>query len=147
MNETVQIIEQPCLSDAELNDLFSAAWTSHFPRAFGPVLQRSLTYFGAYQKSKLIGFVNVAWDGGDHAFLLDPTVLPACRRRGIGLALVAAAVKASATSGAEWLHVDYEPALDLFYRKAGFRSTKAGLIRLSPGSNEEAEDSGAASRC
>ena len=24
----------------------------------------------------LIGFVNVAWDGGDHAFLLDPKVPP-----------------------------------------------------------------------
>jgi ribosomal protein S18 acetylase RimI-like enzyme len=140
MNDNVRIIEKPDLSDAELNDLFSASWTSHTLRAFRPVLQRSLTYFGAYQKSKLVGFVNVAWDGGDHAFLLDPTVLPACRRRGIGLALVAAAVKASAARGVEWLHVDYEAALHHFYRRAGFRPTQAGLMCLSPGSDEHAYD-------
>jgi ribosomal protein S18 acetylase RimI-like enzyme len=131
MNHNVQIIEKPDLSDTELNDLFSASWTSHTPRAFGPVLRRSLTYFGAYQDSRLVGFVNVAGDGGAHAFLLDPTVLPASRRRGVGLALVAAAVKASAASGADWLHVNYEAALDHFYRRAGFRPTQAGLIRLS----------------
>ena len=36
----------------------------------------------------LIGFVNVAWDGGDHAFLLDPKVRPDHQRRGIGTELV-----------------------------------------------------------
>jgi hypothetical protein len=64
MNDNVRIIEKPDLSDAELNHLFSASWTAHTVRAFAPILQRSLTYFGAYQDSRLIGFVNVAWDGG-----------------------------------------------------------------------------------
>jgi len=31
----------------------------------------------------LIGFVNVAWDGGDHAFLIDTKVRPDHQRRGI----------------------------------------------------------------
>ncbi len=132
MNENVRIIEKPALSDIELNNLFSASWAAHNVRAFGPILQRSLTYFGAYQDSQLVGFVNVAWDGGDHAFLLDPTVLPRWRRRGIGLALVAAASTASRILGAEWLHVDYDAALDGFYRTAGFRPTHAGLIHLRP---------------
>ena len=132
MNDNVRIIEKPDLADTELNDLFSASWTAHTVRAFGPILQRSLTYFGAYQDTQLVGFVNVAWDGGDHAFLLDPTVLPACRRRGIGLALVTAAITASTTRGAEWLHVDYDAVLDDFYCKAGFRPTHAGLIHLLP---------------
>src|SRR5215475_13398836 len=121
MNDNVQIIEKPALSDSELNDLFSASWATHTVRAFGPILQRSLTYFGAYQDSQLVGFVNVAWDGGDHAFLLDPTVLPRWRRRGIGLALVAAASTSSRALGAEWLHVDYDDAMDSFYRTAGFQ--------------------------
>ena len=131
MNSNVRIIEKPDLSDAELNDLFNASWTAHTMRTFEPILQRSLTYFGAYQDAQLVGFVNVAWDGGDHAFLLDPTVLPTCRHRGVGLALVEAAIQASATGGAEWLHVDYDGALEGFYRRAGFRPTHAGLIRLS----------------
>jgi len=37
----------------------------------------------------LIGFVNVAWDGGDHAFLIDTKVRPDQQRRGIGTELVA----------------------------------------------------------
>jgi ribosomal protein S18 acetylase RimI-like enzyme len=145
MNDNIRIIERPNLSDTELNDLFSASWTSHTGRAFGPVLQRSLTYFGAYQDAKLVGFVNVAWDGGDHAFLLDPTVLPAYRGRGVGLALVAAAVNASAVNGAEWLHVDYDAELDGFYRKAGFQPTHAGLIRLSAGGDGQSHDRAVAS--
>ena len=136
MTSLVRIIEKPELSDAELNDLFCASWASHNTRTFASVLRRSLTYFGAFQESMLVGFVNVAWDGGDYAFLLDPTVRPAHRRRGIGLALVAAAVKASAASGAEWLHVDYERGLDHFYRRAGFRPTQSGLIRLVGASDE-----------
>jgi len=133
MNDTFRIIEKPDLDDAELNELFSASWTAHRRRVFASILERSLTYFAAYQGSQLVGFVNVAWDGGDHAFLLDPTVLAACRRRGVGRALVAAAVQAAAAGGAEWLHVDDDRALDGFYRGAGFRPTHAGLIHLSVG--------------
>ena len=131
MSDDVRIIERPQVTDAALNELFGASWPSHTPRAFARVLECSLTYFGAYQDSTLVGFVNVVWDGGDHAFLLDPTVLPACRRRGIGLALVSAAIDASAARGVEWLHVDYEARLAPFYRKAGFRPTPAGLMRFS----------------
>ena len=36
----------------------------------------------------LVGFVNVAWDGSDHAFLLDPKVRPDHQRRGIGTELI-----------------------------------------------------------
>ena len=32
--------------------------------------------------------------------------------------------------GAAWMHVDYEPHLDGFYKACGFRSTQAGLVRL-----------------
>jgi GNAT superfamily N-acetyltransferase len=130
MKNDVQVVERPKLSDVELNELFTASWPAHAARSFAPILQQSLSYFGACHESTLVGFVNVAWDGGDHAFLLDPTVLPAWRRRGIGLALVAAAVDACAARGVEWLHVDYDATLEPFYRKAGFTQTQAGLIRV-----------------
>jgi GNAT superfamily N-acetyltransferase len=54
----------------------------------------------------LIGFANVAWDGGDHAFLLDPKVLPAQRHLGIGTELVRRATAEAARAGCSWLHVD-----------------------------------------
>ena len=59
-----------------------------------PVLARSFTYICAFTPGGLVGFVNVAWDGGVHAFLLDTTVVPEYRRRGVGTdAELAAAVE------------------------------------------------------
>lgn len=120
----------PVIDDAELNRLFAAAWPGHLGRAFAPVLARSLTYFCAYENGRLVGFVNVAWDGGLHAFLLDTTVAPDCRHQGIGSELVRRAAKAASEAGVEWLHVDYEERLDAFYNNCGFRPTKAGIMRL-----------------
>ncbi|TDC74765.1 GNAT family N-acetyltransferase, partial [Streptomyces hainanensis] len=40
---------------------------------------------------RLVGFVNVAWDGGAHAFLLDTVVASDHRRLGIAARLVAVA--------------------------------------------------------
>jgi GNAT superfamily N-acetyltransferase len=125
-----EILERPPLTDAQLDALFAAAWPEHVSRAFGPVLARSLTYCAAWHRGRLVGFVNVAGDGGVHAFLLDPTVHPAHRRRGLGLALVQRAAALARAAGAEWLHVDYEPHLAAFYAAAGFRPTAAGLLRL-----------------
>jgi ribosomal protein S18 acetylase RimI-like enzyme len=80
---------------------------------------------------ELIGFVNVAWDGGDHAFLLDTKVASAYQRRGIATAIVAEAVRQAKAAGCEWIHVDFEERLAPFYfRACGFRPTAAGLIHL-----------------
>jgi GNAT superfamily N-acetyltransferase len=114
-----------------LNGLFAASWPEHQWRDFQPVLSRSLTYICAYAGERLIGFVNLAWDGGIHAFLLDTTVHPDRRREGIGLELVRQAVAVARTQGIEWVHVDFEPELRAFYEHCGFVPTDAGLIRLS----------------
>jgi GNAT superfamily N-acetyltransferase len=94
------------------------------------VLKRSLAHVGAYDGDRLVGFVNVAWDGGVHAFLLDTTVHPDVQRQGIATSLVRRAAELAGERGAEWLHVDYEPHLESFYRGCGFRPTGAGLIAL-----------------
>jgi ribosomal protein S18 acetylase RimI-like enzyme len=79
----------------------------------------------------LVGFVNVAWDGGDHAFLIDTKTRGSYQHRGIGTAVVRLAVEHARAAGCEWLHVDFEPELRRFYFDAcGFRPTDAGLIRL-----------------
>ncbi|WP_435828329.1 GNAT family N-acetyltransferase [Saccharopolyspora shandongensis] len=80
----------------------------------------------------LIGFVNVAWDGGDHAFLLDTKVRPDHQHRGVGTELVRRAAQSARRAGCTWLHVDFEPPLRGFYFDAcGFRPTDAGLILLA----------------
>ncbi len=120
----------PSLTNDALNALFAAAWLEHTVRDFNPVLSRSLAVVGAYQQDRLIGFVNLAWDGGYHAFILDTTVHPEFRRRGIGRELIRRVVAAAQGHGVEWVHVDFEPHLQGFYDGCGFASTAAGLLRL-----------------
>jgi GNAT superfamily N-acetyltransferase len=79
----------------------------------------------------LVGFVNIAWDGGDHAFLLDTKTRGERQRRGIGTELVGRAAQHAKAAGCEWLHVDFEPHLRSLYLDAcGFHPTDAGLIHL-----------------
>ena len=82
----------------------------------------------------LVGFVNVAWDGSDHAFLLDTMTRGSYQHRGIATALVSAAVEEARAAGCEWLHVDFRDELAPFYFDAcGFRPTSAGLVHLAGG--------------
>jgi ribosomal protein S18 acetylase RimI-like enzyme len=120
----------PSLTNDELNALFSVAWQDNGWRDFKPVLNRSLAFVCAYHQERLIGFVNLAWDGGFHAFILDTTVHPEFQRRGIGQELVRRAAAEAESRGVEWLHVDFEPHLQDFYDSCGFTNTAAGLLRL-----------------
>jgi ribosomal protein S18 acetylase RimI-like enzyme len=113
-----------------LNRLFQAAWPDYPEQSFAPILSHSLAYVCAYAAKELVGFANVAWDGGAHAFLLDPTVHPDHQRRGIGRELVRRATVLARERGVEWMHVDFEPQLAGFYRQLGFQPTEAGLMRL-----------------
>jgi GNAT superfamily N-acetyltransferase len=120
----------PDIANDALNALFADAWPNHVTRDFSPVLSQSLGYVCTSLDGVLIGFVNVAWDGGVHAFLLDPTVHTDFQRQGIGTRLVRHAMDIARSKGVEWLHVDFEPHLAEFYARCGFRHTEAGLINL-----------------
>jgi GNAT superfamily N-acetyltransferase len=121
----------PGLTNAELDQLYAVSWPNHrAPYDFRRELALALAYVGAYEGDELIGFVRLAWDGSVHAFLLEPTVRPDFRRRGIGRTLVERAVAVARERGMEWVHVDYEPHLAEFYRACGFTPTDAGLIHL-----------------
>lgn len=121
---------RPAVSSDDLNVLFASSWLGHVERDFRPVLALSLGWICAYQGEDLVGFVNVAWDGGCHAFILDTTVRPDVRRQGIGRALVQKAVALAGNRGLDWVHVDYEPQLRDLYAACGFRATTAGVIDL-----------------
>jgi ribosomal protein S18 acetylase RimI-like enzyme len=110
--------------------LFEMAWGDGPTVDFAAILSRSLTHLGAYDGDTLVGFVNVAWDGGQHASIFDTCVHPDYRRRGIATELVTKAAGVARERGAAWLHVDFEPHLAAFYEGCGFRPTRAGLIRL-----------------
>ncbi|MEV1286615.1 GNAT family N-acetyltransferase [Micromonospora sp. NPDC049679] len=72
----------PDLTDDELNELFTASWPGHTSTSFAPMMARSIAWIAALRGRRLVGFVNVAGDGGAHAFILDTTVHPDERRRG-----------------------------------------------------------------
>ncbi|MEW2398143.1 GNAT family N-acetyltransferase [Streptomyces sp. NPDC046862] len=93
--------------------------------------RHSLGWVCAWEDGSLIGFVNVVWDGGVHAFILDTVVAPHRREWGVGATLVATAAHAARAATCEWLHVDFEEHLRSFYFDAcGFKETRAGLIAL-----------------
>jgi len=119
--------------NAEVNELHAEAfghrvleddWSTQLER-------HSLGWVCARDGDDLIGFVNVAWDGGVHAFVLDTMVRASAGRRGIGARLVETAVAGARTAGCEWLHVDFDDHLRSFYfETCGFAPTNAGLIKL-----------------
>lgn len=105
-------------------------WDRCRPHSLGWVTAR-LAASGHQDDGALIGFVNVAWDGTDHAFLINTKCAGRYQRRGIATALVAQAVRQARAAGCEWIHVDFEDYLAPFYFAAcGFRPTAAGLIHL-----------------
>lgn len=120
----------PTVSNDDFNALFSAAWDAHRPTDFDAKHRHSLLYVCAFDGDRIVGYVNIAWDGGVHAFLLDTTVHPAYQHQGIGSQLVREAADAAKAHGIEWLHVDFEPHLTDFYRACGFVHTEAGLMNL-----------------
>ncbi len=83
------------------------------------------------QAGSLIGFANVAWDGGVHTFLLDTMVATTARKKGYGKKIVEEVLRRVKTTACEWLHVDFEPHLrDFYFDACGFRPTDGGVIRL-----------------
>jgi GNAT superfamily N-acetyltransferase len=121
------------LTDAEMVELVRAHggraevgwWDRICPSSLGWVTART-------NEGALVGFVNVATDGGDHAFLIDTKTHRSHQHQGIGTQLVRFAAQHAKAAGCEWLHVDFEPELAPFYLDAcGFQRTDAALIHLT----------------
>jgi len=124
------------VGNAELNALHAEAFETRVYDEdewnWVELLQRhSLGWVVARDGGRLVGFVNVLWDGLVHAWLQDTMVLGSARCHGVGRALVAAAVAETRSAGCEWLHVDFDDSLRPFYYDAcGFTPTNGGLIEL-----------------
>ena len=130
---TIQIEWRGDLYNRELNALHAEAFAH-------PILEidwrsqvktHSLGWVIARDAGELVGFVNVAWDGAVHAFILDTIVSAGARRQGVGTQLIAVAAAEACLAGCEWLHVDFDEELGPFYLDAcGFEATAAGLMAL-----------------
>ena len=118
----------------ELHALFVDAWGEPVSEPDMPrrLAAHSLGWVTARDDDgRLTGFVNVAWDGGAHAFLLDTTVAVRAQRQGVATDLVRRAMDGAREAGCEWMEVDFEPHLSQFYlERCGFQTTAAGLLKL-----------------
>jgi GNAT superfamily N-acetyltransferase len=93
--------------------------------------KHSLGWIVAREEERLVGFVNVVWDGFTHAWIQDTMVVKADRSRGIGSQMIDLARAECQKAGCDWLHVDFDEDLKKFYiESCGFTSTTAGLMRL-----------------
>jgi ribosomal protein S18 acetylase RimI-like enzyme len=98
---------------------------------WGQVNRHSLGWVCARGDDALVGFVNVAWDGAVHAFILDTIVASTHRRSGIARQMLLICTSEARNARCEWLHVDFEAQLGpLYFGSAGFTATHAGLIKL-----------------
>ncbi len=131
-DQPVRIEWRTAVSDGELVELTQSHGGQAESGWWDRVRTHSLGWVTARtDDGELVGFVNVAWDGGDHAFLIDTKTRPTHQHQGLGVAVVSRAIAEAQAAGCEWLFVDFEPALAGFYIEAcGFRSTPAGLIHL-----------------
>ena len=119
------------LTDAEMVDLVLSHGGDAAAGWWDRIRPYSLGWVTARDGGLLVGFVNVVWDGGDHAFLLDTKTRGTYQRRGIATDVVGLAVSHAASAGCEWLHVDFQPEHAPFYFDAcGFEPTDAGLVHL-----------------
>lgn len=123
-------------TSAEANELHAEAFDT---RPFtddewdwvGITARHSLGWVTARVGGRLVGFVNLPWDGLVHAWVQDVMVAASHRHLGIGRDLMGVAVRGAQSAGCEWLHVDFDDDLKPFYFEAcGFTPTNAGLIRL-----------------
>ena len=130
-------------TDPDLNALHAEAFEHRVldDSWIAQVEGHSYGWVTAHDGDVLVGFVNVAWDGGVHAFLLDTVVAKSHRRRGIGVGLVRTAVEHVKGAGPRVAprRLRAAPALVLLRRRPGSR-------RPTPASSTSADARGQARR-
>ena len=95
------------------------------------VAKHSLGWVVARDDTRLVGFVNIPWDGFTHAWIQDTMVASTDRSRGIGTQMIEIVRTECQNAGCDWLHVDFDEGLAQFYfQSCGFTPTTAGLLRL-----------------
>lgn len=123
--------------NAEVDRLHAEAFDTRVPSGdtsnWNDLLAKhSLGWVVVRNGGRLVGFVNVVWDGSTHAWIQDTMVTKKDRNRGIGTKMIEVVRSECRRSGCEWLHVDFDEDLERFYvQSCGFTPTSAGLIRLS----------------
>lgn len=131
---SVEIFWRGEFNHPEVNELHFRAFRGEKPAASpwsDAASKHSLGWVTARDGSVLVGFINVVWDGGAHAWLQDVMVEPDLQHMGVGTRIVAKAREGAQSSSCTWLHVDFEARLrDFYITTCGFTPSEAGISNL-----------------
>lgn len=123
-----QIKRNEVVTAREIEDLRASVGWDRFENKYDGILTKSYAHFTVREASQLLAFVNVISDGIGDAFLVDLMVHPSAQRRGIGRALVDAAIAGLTSDGIRCIQVTFDSKLESFYRECGFHIFGGGII-------------------
>lgn len=118
-----EIREYTAYSEAEILPLYqSVGWTAYTdqPEMLRKGFENSLLTLAAYDGRQLLGILRAVGDGHTIVFIQDILVLPAYQRKGIGSALLQAALTRFRNVRQIELATDNTPKTVGFYRSQGF---------------------------
>jgi GNAT superfamily N-acetyltransferase len=92
-------------------------WT---PDGIAPLIAGSFCFIVATEGEQAVGMGRAISDGCSDAYLQDIVVLPECRGRGIGAAILRALVSFCRDQGLTWIGLVAQPGTAPFYEREGF---------------------------
>ena len=123
-----QIKRNEVVTAKEIEELRASVGWDRFQNKYDRILASSYAHFTVREATQLLAFVNVISDGVGDAFLIDLMVHPSAQRRGIGGALVDAAIAGLTSDGIRCIQVTFDSNMESFYRERGFHIFSGGII-------------------
>ena len=103
-----QIQRNEVVAAKEIEELRAAVGWERLEDKYDKILANSYAHFTLREDGQLLAFVNILSDGIVDAFLLDLMVYPSIQRRGVGKALVDAAIAGLTNDGIRCNHVTFD---------------------------------------
>lgn len=120
------------VTSAEINDLMDLVMPGRKHDDFTETLKRSLGYVVVRDETgTLIGYCNLAWDGGRHATIFDLNVHPDHRNQNFVFPMLQKLVDvAKNTPDLRYLHADFNKFRTKIAEKYGFEIIHGAIMYL-----------------
>lgn len=125
---SLRYVENPIIKAEDIAALRVLVGWDAREEKFAEIVGCTYLTSACYDGNLLVGYVDVLSDGVEDALIRNLVVHPAYQRKGIGLKLIRKVANRLKTDQIKTINVLFEPELTEFYKKAGFRIVKGGLI-------------------
>jgi ribosomal protein S18 acetylase RimI-like enzyme len=125
-----KITKNDKVSKTEMDKLRKSVNWSPRSNEVGKALKYSHSYYSIRKNGELVGFVRVISDKSIHANIVDLTIRKDCQGRGLGKKLMKRVVSDLKKENFAYIDLSFNPGLEGFYKKSGFRIIKAGIIEV-----------------